>query len=89
MSLNMLRRGAHVRSEPTYKPSSSDLEKLAQFFGVPITLFFLRQNLSHGRMRLISTTPIWKRSCCTPSSEKRGIEREDGGRTRCYRGCLV
>jgi transcriptional regulator with XRE-family HTH domain len=24
----------------TYKPSISDLERLAQFFGVPITIFF-------------------------------------------------
>jgi transcriptional regulator with XRE-family HTH domain len=78
----------------TYKPSISDLERLAQFFGVLITVFSPRQNPSHGGTgfsprRPILTTPTWKRSCCTPSLEKRGIAREESARSNhCRnRGC--
>src|SRR5437879_6191076 len=34
------RKGARHVKEPSYKPSISDLERLARFFGVPITVIF-------------------------------------------------
>jgi transcriptional regulator with XRE-family HTH domain len=34
----------------TYKPSISDLERLAPFFGVPIAILFPKPNQSHARM---------------------------------------
>ena len=38
----------------TYKPSVSDLEKLAQFFGVPITVFFPQQEPKSRANALLS-----------------------------------
>ena len=40
----------------TYKPSVSDLEKLAQFFGVPITVFFLQAQPKSRANALLSAT---------------------------------
>ena len=31
----------------TYKPSISDLERLAKFFGVPVTIFFPQPDRPH------------------------------------------
>ena len=43
----------------TYKPSISDLERLAQFFGVPITIFFPRPNRNHAQTRFSARPPTW------------------------------
>ncbi len=40
----------------TYKPSISDLEKLAQFFGVPITLFFPQSEPKSRTNALLTAT---------------------------------
>lgn len=40
----------------TYKPSVSDLEKLAQFFGVPITAFFPEVQPSSQAKALLTAT---------------------------------
>jgi transcriptional regulator with XRE-family HTH domain len=40
----------------TYKPSISDLEKLAQFFGVPITVFFPKAERKSRTNDLLSAT---------------------------------
>ncbi len=40
----------------TYKPSISDLEKLAQFFGVPITIFFPQAQPESRANAVISAT---------------------------------
>jgi len=40
----------------TYKPSVSDLEKLARFFGVPVTLFFPQLQPSPRVNKLLSAT---------------------------------
>jgi len=40
----------------TYKPSVSDLEKLARFFGVPVTLFFPQLQPSSRVNKLLSAT---------------------------------
>jgi len=42
-----------------YKPSISDLEKLAQFFGVPITVFFPQaEHKSRTKALLTATTDL-------------------------------
>jgi hypothetical protein len=58
------------------------------FFGVPITNPFPPggRSQSHGRTRLSVRLPtwtatIWKKSRCTPISERRGID-EEGVRVR-------
>src|SRR6266478_9333439 len=40
----------------TYKPSISDLERLAQFFGVPITVFFLQAQPKSRANALLTAT---------------------------------
>ena len=40
----------------TYKPSISDLERLAQFFGVPITIFFPQAQPKSRTNALLSAT---------------------------------
>jgi transcriptional regulator with XRE-family HTH domain len=40
----------------TYKPSISDLEKLAQFFGVPVTVFFPQSEFKSRAKALLSAT---------------------------------
>lgn len=40
----------------TYKPSVADLEKLAQFFGVPITTFFPQEQPKSRTNALLSAT---------------------------------
>src|SRR5260370_38664063 len=40
----------------TYKPSISDLESLAQFFGVPITIFFPQAQPKSRANRVLSAT---------------------------------
>ena len=40
----------------TYKPSISDLERLARFFGVPITVFFPRTEPKSRTNALLSAT---------------------------------
>lgn len=39
-----------------YKPAISDLEKLARYFGVPITVFFPEANPKSGANALLSAT---------------------------------
>ena len=43
----------------TYKPSISDLERLAQFFGVPITSSSLKPNRNHARMPFSARRQTW------------------------------
>ena len=43
----------------TYKPSISDLEMLAQFFGVPITIFFPQARRNHARIRFSASRRTW------------------------------
>jgi transcriptional regulator with XRE-family HTH domain len=40
----------------TYKPAISDLEKLARYFGVPVTAFFREPNLRSRTNALLSAT---------------------------------
>ena len=40
----------------TYKPSISDLERLAEFFGVPITIFFPQARPKSRANAVLSTT---------------------------------
>ena len=40
----------------TYKPSISDLERLAQFFGVPITVFFPQAQPKYRANAVLSAT---------------------------------
>lgn len=40
----------------TYKPSISDLEKLARFFGVPITIFFPQAEAKSRTNALLTAT---------------------------------
>ena len=42
----------------TYKPAISDLEKLARYFGVPITAFFRKQVRSHGQPLSSAPRPV-------------------------------
>ncbi|MCI0352035.1 MAG: hypothetical protein L0Z53_21660 [Acidobacteriales bacterium] len=47
---------APIQETATYKPAISDLEKLARYFGVPITAFFPDANPKSRANALLSAT---------------------------------